>query len=142
MASNRLAHALRKSYAMGPSVRNLLSQHKLDPSQIESSGPHQTLLKSDVLSFLNRRSNPKVTVNVAADEMRAHASLSAAKPPTASGANNLELSRAYQTSYISHLAKSKYARRKLDQFEIDVINSGGLVEKPEPQKQALKVTRR
>jgi len=40
---------------MGPSVKNLLTQYKLDPNQIASTGPHQTLLKSDVLSFINKR---------------------------------------------------------------------------------------
>lgn len=54
MASNNFAHATRKSMAMGPSVRNLLSHYNLDPARITSTGPYQTLLKSDVLSYINQ----------------------------------------------------------------------------------------
>lgn len=139
MATNRIASALRKSHAMGPSVRNLINQYKLDPNQITSSGPHQTLLKCDVLSYLNTRSNPKATVNLAADEMRAHATLSAAKPSTTISSNSLDSIRSYQTGYTSSLAKNRYARRTLDPIEIEVINSGGLFEKPEVDKGAKKM---
>ena len=54
MASNNFAHATRKSMAMGPSVRNLLTHYNLDPARITSTGPHQTLLKGDVLSYINQ----------------------------------------------------------------------------------------
>lgn len=54
MASNGFAHASRKSLAMGPSVRNLLTHYQLDPSRITSTGPHQTLLKSDVLDYVRQ----------------------------------------------------------------------------------------
>jgi pyruvate/2-oxoglutarate dehydrogenase complex dihydrolipoamide acyltransferase (E2) component len=53
MATN-LAHASRKSTAMGPSVRNLLAHYQIDPSRITSTGPHQTLLKGDVLSYISQ----------------------------------------------------------------------------------------
>lgn len=55
MTSINVTYAARKSMAMGPSVRNLLSQYKLDPSKISSSGPHQTLLKGDVLAYINQQ---------------------------------------------------------------------------------------
>lgn len=54
MASNNLSHATRKSLAMGPSVRNLLSHYNIDPARITSTGPHQTLLKADVLSYIDQ----------------------------------------------------------------------------------------
>jgi pyruvate/2-oxoglutarate dehydrogenase complex dihydrolipoamide acyltransferase (E2) component len=54
MASNGVAHLSRKSMAMGPSVRNLLAQYQLDPARITSTGPHQTLLKGDVLSYIHQ----------------------------------------------------------------------------------------
>lgn len=54
MASNHLGMATRKSMAMGPSVRNLLSHYRLDASAITSTGPHQTLIKSDVLAYVNQ----------------------------------------------------------------------------------------
>lgn len=54
MASSNLSHATRKSLAMGPSVRNLLSQYKIDPTRITSTGPYQTLLKADVLSYIDQ----------------------------------------------------------------------------------------
>lgn len=54
MASNNLAHVSRKSLAMGPSVRNLLAHYQLDPTRITSTGPHQTLLKGDVLSYISQ----------------------------------------------------------------------------------------
>lgn len=79
---------------------------------------------------------------MAADEMRAHATLSAAKPPLAISSGNTSESRAYQTSYISNLARSKYARRRLDPLEIDVINSGGLLENPATSKQSHKRNQR
>lgn len=53
-SSNMAAHATRKSMAMGPSVRNLLSHYNLDPARITSTGPHQTLLKYDVVAYINQ----------------------------------------------------------------------------------------
>lgn len=54
MASNHLHQAARKSQAMGPSVRNLLMHYQLDPARIISTGPHQTLLKCDVLNYIGQ----------------------------------------------------------------------------------------
>lgn len=54
MASNGFVHATRKSMAMGPSVRNLLTHYQIDPARITSTGPHQTLLKGDVLSYIDQ----------------------------------------------------------------------------------------
>lgn len=55
MASNTIVQsAARKSSAMGPSVRNLLGHYNLDPSLIASTGPHQTLLKSDVVKYIHQ----------------------------------------------------------------------------------------
>lgn len=53
MSSNRLAHATRRSSAMGPSVRYLLMQYNLKPESITPTGPHHTLLKGDVLAYVN-----------------------------------------------------------------------------------------
>ena len=53
-SSNMAAHATRKSLAMGPSVRNLLTHYNLDPTRIISTGPHQTLLKYDVVSYIDQ----------------------------------------------------------------------------------------
>lgn len=39
---------------MGPSVRNLLSHYHLKPEQITSTGPHNTLLKGDVLEYVSK----------------------------------------------------------------------------------------
>lgn len=39
---------------MGPSVRNLLSHYCLKPEQITSTGPHNTILKGDVLEYIGR----------------------------------------------------------------------------------------
>lgn len=54
MASSPCGHSVRKSLAMGPSVRNLLSHYQLDPKRITSTGPYHTLLKSDVLAYVNQ----------------------------------------------------------------------------------------
>lgn len=54
MATNQCAHTVRKSMAMGPSVRNLLSHYQLDAKNIASTGPYQTLLKSDVLAYVSQ----------------------------------------------------------------------------------------
>ena len=56
MASNGLTHATRKSLAMGPSVRNLLTHYQIDPTRITSTGPHQTILKCDVLKYIDQNS--------------------------------------------------------------------------------------
>lgn len=40
--------------AMGPCVRNLLSHYCLDPGSINSTGPHQVILKSDVITYINQ----------------------------------------------------------------------------------------
>lgn len=54
MASNSVAHSARKSLAMGPTVRTLLHHYQIDPSKVNSSGPHKTILKHDVLSYINQ----------------------------------------------------------------------------------------
>lgn len=96
MASNIISEAVRISSAMGPSVRNLLAHYKLDPSQIVSTGPHRTLLKSDVLSFMNQKN---------------------LQPGQGSSLPS-------KRQAIAH-ALPKYARKHLTQLEIDVINNGG-----------------
>lgn len=86
MASIGLATTSRKSLAMGPSVRNLLRQYQLNPNQIVSTGPHQTLIKSDVLAHLSKRQLQPAKVSA-----------------------------------------PKYPRRTLTSLEIEVINSGGVM---------------
>lgn len=123
-SSGRLTQALRKSHAMGPSVRNLINQYKLDPNQIAPSGPHQTLLKGDVLSFLNQRSggNESLQAGTTQEDSSSRTSiLSAPKPAT---------NRSSQMQTVLY-GNKKYARRTLTQLEIDVINSGGLIEPPQ-----------
>ena len=39
---------------MGPSVKLMLLQHNLQPSKITASGPKGSLLKGDVLDFLDK----------------------------------------------------------------------------------------
>lgn len=118
MASNRITQAaLRKSRAMGPSVRNLINQYNLDPNEISSSGPHQTLLKCDVLSYINQRKvNREYDVN---------ASNQVFAPPKPAVAQSQASIRFTATD---SAIKSRYPRRLLDPLEIEVINSGGLME--------------
>lgn len=128
MASgSRMAQALRKSQAMGPSVRNLINQYKLDPNQISSTGPHQTLLKGDVLSYLkdHRPANDTHLAGAQSSPSAAYDSawtspLSAPKPAT---------SRTSQSRSIVE-SNTRYPRRTLTELEIEVINSGGILEKP------------
>lgn len=111
MASSRLAQNIaRKSLALGPSVRNILLQHKLDPSQIASTGPHQTLLKSDVLSFISRKKSESHHSNPSNNKISEQKS-SLDSVSTVS----------YQPSN-----KSRYPRRRLSPLEIEVINGGGV----------------
>ena len=44
---------------LGPAVKLLLSQHNLEASQVPATGPHNVLLKGDVLRFIEsgRRGN-------------------------------------------------------------------------------------
>uniref|UniRef100_A0A6G1S596 Pyruvate dehydrogenase complex subunit DDB_G0271564, mitochondrial n=1 Tax=Aceria tosichella TaxID=561515 RepID=A0A6G1S596_9ACAR len=108
MASNNLAHASRKSLAMGPSVRNLLAHYQLDPSRIASTGPHQTLLKGDVLSYISQHKlSPGKN-----DQHNHHQSTTQTKQPSKPYVPNLDLS--------GHQPKpgpegfSKIAKRLLD----------------------------
>ncbi|CAG2105825.1 unnamed protein product [Medioppia subpectinata] len=39
-------------HLMGPSVRNLLTQYSINLNAIQSSGPHNTILKEDVLKYI------------------------------------------------------------------------------------------
>lgn len=101
MASNNLAHGARKSMAMGPSVRNLIHHYKLDPAKITSTGPHQTLIKSDVLSYINQNQlNP-------ANNMANQTSTNKVYVP------NLDLS-GYQPPKSGPEGFSKIAKRLLD----------------------------
>lgn len=116
MSSNKLANAIRKSYAMGPSVRNLLTHYKLNPSSITSTGPHETLLKSDVLSYIGKQklnhTSPRSTSQVQFTSTGVSQSFTTSKPIV----HNIS---------DSNLIRSKYPRRYPNQAEIDVINNGG-----------------
>lgn len=66
MASNHVVQMTRKSSAMAPTVRALLSQYQIDPTRIASTGPHQILLKSDVLNYIGQNNlKPADKTNVA-----------------------------------------------------------------------------
>ncbi|XP_054154314.1 pyruvate dehydrogenase protein X component-like [Oppia nitens] len=41
------------SQRMGPSVRNLLNQYSIDSNLVKPSGPHNILLKEDILNYIN-----------------------------------------------------------------------------------------
>lgn len=60
MSHHIVGQATRTSSAMGPSVRLLLSQYAIDPNKITSTGPHKTLLKYDVLSYITEN-KPQVS---------------------------------------------------------------------------------
>lgn len=109
---------------MGPSVRNLLSQYKLDPSQIATTGPHSTLLKSDVLSYIEQQKlTPSTSQATFGASQRAQSTLSVATKPSTSS-TNLPKPIVQHISNECLLAK-KYARKRPEQLEIDVINNGG-----------------
>ena len=127
MATTRLTQTLRKSHAMGPSVRNLLNQYKLDPSQIVSTGPHQILLKNDVLSFLNQRGRDNGQAGTSQQQNASPATWSSSQPSVLSAEKPLKR----QASQLTNTS-SVYSRRTMSQLEIDVINSGGLL--PDPQE--------
>lgn len=110
------SQVLRKSSAMGPSVRNLLSQYKIEASQVVSTGPHQTLLKSDVLSYINQR-NLAPQLN-----HQAHKNTQSSMSATIAGARLQD--RAITSTHM------KYRRRQLEPLEIEVINNGGFFDPP------------
>lgn len=128
-AGAQIIQTLRKSHAMGPSVRNLLSQYKLDPSQIASTGPHQTLLKGDVLSYLSQRSDNLAASTTNPSPTTPKSSISAPKPITSRSTNS--------TQYISQTSRY-YPRTPLSQWEIDVINGGGAADPPTPPPSSSK----
>lgn len=99
--------AMRKSFALGPSARNLISHYRLDTSQIVSTGPHHTILKSDVLNF----------INLQAVSQKASAA--------AATTTNYSTKKSYHP--LQQAFANKYSRQLPCQFEIDVINSGGVI---------------
>lgn len=128
--SSQITQALRKSYAMGPSVRNLLTHYRLDPNQIASTGPHRILLKSDVLNYISQKNlapqNASTTPNL---------QTSARQATTMVSTVNIRPS----VSEISHTTiREKYPRRQLDPIEIEVINSGGIIETASPENKLRK----
>lgn len=129
MASNKLAQAARRTLAMGPSVKNLLAQYNLDPKQIVSTGPHQILLKGDVLSYISQKNlEPNRGVTQKTNFSYSSSQSTPSKVPTTPGSSTTKLSqRGIEVVHISDesMIKSRYARRKLTQLEIDVINNGG-----------------
>lgn len=122
---------VRKSLAMGPSVRNLLLQYKLEPGQVPSSGPHQTLIKSDVLNHVNKKNlepNLRTSVPVATSATTHR------QPPTRPQMGFTRMVSSPQTiapnikGTVTRISdKAKYPRKYPTQFEIDVINNGGCV---------------
>lgn len=121
-SSSQITQTLRKSLAMGPSVRNLLSHYRLDPKQIASTGPHKILLKSDVLDYISQK-------NLTPQAAKSHSS--AIQQSSIRPAATMVSSSAQTRLVVNEVSKSatKYRRRSLDPLEIEVINSGGLLEK-------------
>lgn len=96
---------------MGPSVRNLLSQYRLDAGSISSTGPHNVVLKGDVLDYITRYNLQPIK-----------------------GQNRDSSTNASGSSTITYVRKvdrrdnSKYARKFPTPQEIEVINAGGVFE--------------
>lgn len=81
MASSGLSHATRTSMAMGPSVRNLLAHYQIDPAQVTSTGPYQTILKCDVLNYINQHQlKPASTSATVGNTTTSPATATSAKP--------------------------------------------------------------
>lgn len=49
----------KKDLALSPSVRRLIEEHHLDPAQIVATGPKKNITKGDVLSYVERQSQPQ-----------------------------------------------------------------------------------
>lgn len=49
----------KKDLAFSPSVRRLIEEHHLDPAQIVATGPKKNITKGDVLSYVERQSQPQ-----------------------------------------------------------------------------------
>lgn len=124
MASNVILQAARKSSAMGPSVRNLLAHYKLDPSQIVSTGPHRTLLKSDVLSFIDQKNLLPGQGNGFTSKQHNLAATVTKSSLTPNAARLGTRAIVYHSPNEANV-RHKYARKDLTQLEIDVINNGG-----------------
>lgn len=85
-------HASTQSTLLGPSVRNLLHQYGLDQNQISASGPHDILLKGDVLNYIKKNNvTPRNS-----DEMASNKAVRAPSPPTLPTSNL----RAKQPKYV------------------------------------------
>lgn len=135
---NKVVESVRKSLAMGPSVRNLISQYQLEPSKIVSTGPHQTLLKSDVLNYITKRNlEPKLESSTNQQQAKSQAvavpntnsTTRMASFPISDSQANTRLNIKGTITRISNESrlKSKYARKYPTQHEIDVINNGGCI---------------
>lgn len=109
---------------MGPSVRNLLAHYKLDPSQIVSTGPHRTLLKSDVLSFIDQK-NLQPGQGCSPTSRQQMLAGTASKSSSTSSAKRLNTNVTVFHSSNESRVRLKYARKHITQLEIDVINNGG-----------------
>lgn len=106
-AGNNLA---RKSMALGPSVKLLLSRHAIDPKTIPSTGPHKILLKSDVLSFLSSKSKG-IGKNILIEESFSRIGVG---------------KRGEVTVVIDEQSARKIlARKPVSEEEIEIVNSGG-----------------
>lgn len=109
MSAGRIVGSTRKSLAMGPSVRNLLSQYRLEAASISSTGPHNTVLKSDVLDYITR-----YNLQPNKSHSREHSGNATTTNPT--------------TKIVRPDTRdvSRFARKYPSQQEIEVINAGGV----------------
>lgn len=127
MASSGFVEVARKSFAMGPSVRNLLMKYQLDPSTITSTGPHKILLKSDVLDYIGRKSSTPQSLSSSVQDLAQKNNLSSSTVAIFSQKSSyntkLRIIRTSDTSII----RAKYPRKQPTQAEIDVINNGGRI---------------
>jgi pyruvate dehydrogenase complex dihydrolipoamide acetyltransferase long form len=86
-----------KHNLMGPSARNLLHQFGIDSNAVKSSGPHNTLLKEDVLQYIKDKQLKPIEISSVPTDKKTDISSAAKKVSTPSKYIDIELTNMRKT---------------------------------------------
>ncbi|XP_023218837.1 pyruvate dehydrogenase protein X component, mitochondrial-like [Centruroides sculpturatus] len=59
---------VQKTRMMGPAVKTLLEKYKINPDEVSSTGPHEVLLKVDVMNYISKYQIKEKPIEVIAEK--------------------------------------------------------------------------
>ncbi len=61
--------SIKKNETLPPSVQRLVYEHQIDLSQIQGTGKNQQIIKADVIQYLEKKANEKITIQESSEKL-------------------------------------------------------------------------